>query len=492
MESDIMRRTGSPRPIDPEALGPIDGEPRSGPGTLFAGDARWLGAREIRRRRALWGTLASRMEVVLEDGEHVLYVARAARALTIGMYLGLGWTAQRYHQAALVVTDRRLVEVLLGFDGATIEPGTRGFPWSAVTGLKLRMSTLTLTGPDGKRSRWTLPVRGDRKLLKAIVPRIAERLLGGAGERPASFPVEHCPGCAAVRPSAEGECERCGALVRSARLATLLSLAIPGGGLAYVGHPVLAAFDFLGEAMILGIVAVGLATAGSAAEIAAVALVGAVMAVATKVESIHVSRLLAHRRRPEPAARRDRFRAFVRVGTIASVAALAGVALLTGRFVEALDHDLAFAGAEADGWSGSRVPGTWVYFADDPTLRSEWTHESGLRVSVFAYPGEPANGLRSQAAQYVRAEQDAGAVILDRRDGLPAGLEGYRIVERFDRPDGAVAVVSYFVLDPEGRDLHQILAAVDPDAVADVETLVEGLLSSARWIAPVEPRQPAP
>jgi len=476
-----------PRPIEPERLGPL-GEPggSAGPGTLFPGDTRWFGADEIERRRRIWQALASRMQVVCAPGEQVVYVARGYRGLTSGMYLGLGLLAHRYHQVTLVVTDRRLIEVLHRLDGVKLETCTRGFSWSAVRSIRSGITGLVVRGLDGKRTRWKLRSRGDRRIMKILAPRIEQQLLG-AGASPSSFPVEYCPACMAEQPSAEGACGACGALVRSARLATKLSVAVPGGGLAYVGHPVLAAVDFAGEAMILVFVALGLATAANGVEIAGLAIVGALFGILTKLESVHVSRLLAARRRPETQERRDKFHTLGRIGAVLSLVAIAGAALGTGRLADRIDHDLDFEAAT--GWSGTRAPSAWQIFPGDPAGRSEWTHEDGFSVAVLAYTRDSVGEPEAFAHAFVREEERSGGTIVDRGSDLPGGFTGLRLVERLTAEDGApLVLVVYLVVDPNGGDVHQVYAIAEAPFGEDAARLVRSLLTTGRWIDAVEPR----
>jgi hypothetical protein len=472
------------RPIDPDLLGPLDeSAPLGAPGPLFRNDEHWLGASETKRRAAIWNALAPRIEKICAPDEKVIFVARAYRQITVGAYFALGWLAQRYGQVTLVVTDRRLIEVMNDSGGVGVEGGTRSFLWAGVSEVRYGLRKLTIVGRDGKKHRFVPRTGGDRRVLKALVPRISQRLLLPSAEAPPRFPVEHCPSCFAPSPRTEPSCAACGSLTRSSRVATWLSLAFPGGGLAYLGHPVLAFLDFVGEIVIFGLIAAGLASASSAAEVVAGVVAGAVLGALTKIESIHVGHHLAGRRRAETQEHRARFATLGKAGALLTIVAIAGAGLVTGRLA-GKPHDLDFAGAT--GWTGSRSRSAWTMTADYEHPRSEWTHENGLVATVSSIPDthvEDVEAFQTELTQVLEKRGDLGTLLF--RGKLGGGLAGFQHAWKLPEERGAF-VVCYVVDGSDGgvQQVHSLVSIEDEPAA--VELLGE-LVAKGRWIEPVEP-----
>jgi hypothetical protein len=72
---------------------------------------------------------------LLRSDEHVLYVAHAMQVPPALHMLALGAMALTYHQVVVVLTDSRLIEVMLDARGRQAGTRVRSFPWSGVRGL---------------------------------------------------------------------------------------------------------------------------------------------------------------------------------------------------------------------------------------------------------------------------------------------------------------------------------------------------------------------
>ena len=324
------------RKIDPTYLGPLD-EAQASPDPscrLFPHESRFFGKRALERRAELWGSLARHVDRILDPGETVLHVAVAYQRTGLSEHLALGYLAPRYHQVALVFTHTRLVEVLLDLQGRRPATRVRSLPWNSVRDLKQKWGRLTVTPNASKKLVWVVRRRGDRKLLKMLLPRIRERLLSREATVDHKVPIVHCPECAAVLPVQPTQCAHCSVLMRSPRVAAFLSLAFPGAGLMYVGHPMLAALDFVGEGLIFMLVVVSLLVAGNGAELLSVAPVMLLLLGLTKAESIHVGQVLLRRQRTESAGRRRTWQRAGVAGAVVSILALSGAALGTGTLNE--------------------------------------------------------------------------------------------------------------------------------------------------------------
>jgi hypothetical protein len=416
----------------------------------------------------------------------VVHVVNAMQMPPVLHALALGAMALSYHQVVLVFTDRRVIEVLLGVRGKKAETRVRSFPWKSVKDFRLRLRKLSIVPVQGKKQAWRVPLRGDRRLLGLLVPRVRPLLMPEGAATAQPLPLLHCPGCGSSLGSGALSCGSCRATFRSPRLAAWLSVAFPGAGLLYAGHPFLAAADFVGE-VLLYLVFLLLMLEAEPGTALLVGVVGAVFFLMTKLESVHLSRILSARSKPDPEPRRARYRRFGLVGALASLMVVGGAFPLLGSARPVIDRDLDVAGQE-DLWEGSRDRAQWVAFDDDPTARSQWMHPSGLAVTVFAYPqglldstSEFRNSLRTDFLQ-------RGATILREDDDVPAPHHGFRFVVTEPTEEGrTLSMANYFILDEANRDIHQVLAAAIEDDGSEAEEVARDLLSKATWVAAQEP-----
>ena len=474
------------RKFEPEHHGPLEerGFQETAPSQLFPGEERFLKGGALKKRCDQWRAAAPMLDRLLEPGEHVLYAAQAVQKPSVFQAMSLGWLAYMYHQVLLVFTDRRVIEILLNQKAKAPDTRIRSFPLNRVSKLSLRFLSVTLVPVKGKKGTWTVS-GGDRKLLKLLLPRIQERLHPEPAPPEEATPKWHCPSCFAACTPNPKNCEACGTLFRSSGLASVLSLAFPGAGLLYSGHPVLAAFDFLGELMAFGFIALMLAMAGTdTASVIAFAGMGALAFFLTKFESIHLGHILVTRSRPDDRERRARWKKFAGVGGVLSVAAIAGALALSGTLGAVQKHDLHFEHAR---WEGSRDPSEWLFFTEDPTLRSQWTHEDGWLVSVFAYPLSSLQTFESFKDEFLQevARQNLTNVVED--EVLPSTVKGFRHVGDLIGEGGIkLTAIYYFVYGPEESEIHQLLTVVEAHEADAVESYLQDLLVEARWIPAAE------
>jgi hypothetical protein len=468
--------------IDPRHLGPLEGgpPPSDAGGELFPGAERALGRSAHRKRQALWEQVAPRIAPLLEEGEQVVHVAAALRNPGLGAHLGLGWMALQYYQVALVLTDRRAIELLLTFGGKKPMEQVRSYPWRDLASLGLRWGKLQARPPRGRRVVWTLRTRADRKLVRQIVGHLERRGLVGGGTS-TSEPILHCPGCARPLPAKPDGCPACGARFRSPKLAALLSLAFPGAGLFYAGAPVLAVFDLLGELLLLAVFGIALATTPDRTALVAIAGMAGLFLVLTKLESLHVGHLMVSRLQTETTTHRERCQRMLRAGAVASVVALVAVGAAAGRFAPVVDRELDFAAA-GPGWEGTREPAEWVAFADDPALRSQWHHDDGWMASVFSYALTPGESFETFRRDFLAGIEQDGRQVLQPARELPGPFEGFQVTQGFEDGADRYAIVEYIVFDRDNNDVHQVLSVVREDESDDASEVVGALLLNGRWL----------
>jgi len=483
--------------IEPEHLGPLADRPlvetakTSGPGDLFPGASAYLSARQQRRRRDQWNAVKPLLGRLLKPEEHVLYVAHAMEVPPLFHLLALGAMVYPYHQVVLVFTDTRLIEVNLDVRGKTAGTRLRSFPWPSVRDLKFSFSNLRLVPAEGRKQAWKVPVGGDRKLLKLLLARLKPHLLKEGAARSERLPLWHCPQCGATVAARPSTCQACRASFRSSGLAAVLSLAFPGAGLLYAGHPFLGALDFFGEALLYALFLIMMLEAGPGA-FGVVVGFGAFLFVVTKLESVHLSRILTARSKPETEKRRAGFKRFGLVGGLASLLLVAAVLPMAGAARPVLDRDLE-AGGEDSPWAGSRDASEWGAFSDDASARSQWTHPNGLRVTLFAYPEGVLDSMGDFRAKFRENLRQQGVTLVKDDEVVPSPLHGFRFVGLSENREGnPVSLIHYFIVDEENNDLHQAVAAVMQEDGDLAEELVGDLLSRGRWIAATPPDRDAP
>lgn len=482
--------------IEPEFLGPLGDRPLaesagpSAPSDLFPGASKFLNQRQQAKRRVQWNAARPMVKRFLRPGEHILHVAYAQQIPPLTHCIGLGHFVYAYHQVILVVTEDRIIEALLNFRANG--PGTRlrSWPYRHLSALKLRLGKLTAVPGQGRRQGWRIRLGGDRKLLALLLPRLQPRLFAeGAGHSEPS-PVWHCPRCGAgVRPEPE-ECPACRTRFRSTRVASMLSLAFPGAGLFYLGYPFLAASNFVGEALLFAVWVALMAGAPANGGLMPVVVMGGFLFTLTKLQSIQAGRVLGARSIPEPEGRRDRALKLAVAGGALSALLVAGAFPLAASARPRLEHDLALAPGD-DAWSGSRTRSDWVSFSNDTTARSQWTHKpTGAHLTVFAYP----QSLLADQDEFHRdyaARMRAQAVRTLADDAtVPAPFRGFRYIAELKGKNGQeVALVSYFLYDQDGHDIHHLSLAVPLDDAQAADALVQDFVRHAQFVDAVPPQR---
>jgi hypothetical protein len=467
-----MNPEQTPR-CNPSFLGPLSDEPvvSTGPVRFFEGEEKLYSKRKLDEREHMWNAVAPHLERVLDDDETVLHLLPALHVPPVFHQLGFGIWWSFFFRSALVLTERRLVEVSMT---DWKHAGTRvcSYSWGQVRKLKFSMGTLTIKPEKGRTQKWKLTVRGDRKLLKLLVPKVRE-IMPEDIHVPRPAPLWHCPVCATATETHPKTCANCGTVFKTTGVAAGLSLAFPGAGLFYAGHPVLATFDLIGEVALFGVVAFIFLLAGSPEEIVGAFVVGLFLLFLTKVESAHLATVLVKRTVPDP--NQGRWRTVAVVGAVASLVLMALPPVFSGAFANRLDSTPDFAGNTL-GWTGGHDPGEWQFGAD-PDQQSEWTREEAPALFVFSMPFADTVGQMEAALQ-----QDGQTT----ERTLLGGFDCIRSVEASvdDAGDGMLWV-RWFLFDHDNDDLHIIAASVWPEDLPVFEPEVGELVQSAAWI-PVE------
>jgi len=490
----VIPSTSRDYKIEPEFLGPLQDRPlaetapRGGADELFPGASTFLSARHQRRRREQWHLVRPLAQKILRPDEHLLYVAHAMQIPPALHSFALGAMALPYHQVMLVFTESRLIEIMLGVRGKTAGTRIRSFPWQGVRESKVSFAKLRIVPSQGKKQDWRIPLRGDRKILKLLMARLDQRRGPASAAATQALPLWHCPSCGAQLAEKALRCQACSTSFRSVRLAMLLSLAFPGAGLLYAGHPFLALMDCLGEVIFFLIFLMMMLQSEPGAVASAVGL-GAVLFLLTKLESMHVSHILVSRTKPETPQSLSRYSKLAVAGSIASLLIIGGAFPLAGAARPRLDRDLDVQG---DGWEGTRSVSQWDAFKDSAYARSQWQHPSGIRVTLLAYPQSPFDSATDFRNDFRREWQKQGITLLLDDENVPAPFKGFRFAGLSHAQDGrTVSLIQYFILDEANHDIHQATAAVLGEDTLAVDAAVRDLLGHARWIDPLPPRRDA-
>jgi hypothetical protein len=459
---------------DPAALGPLDDDltPVTGPVKVFAGEEKYLSASKIEARTKLSEEVAPILGRILDQEETVLHILPVLHYPRFLEFFGFGMWWTFFFRATLVLTDRRVIEVLMR-DRSHAGTRVHSYSWGQVSDLKFSMATLKLKPAQGRSQKWKIIERGDRKLFKLLVPNI-QQLLPGDIHASRPVPLWHCPECGAATPEHPKQCGHCETPFKTRGLAAALALAFPGAGLVYAGHPILAALDLLGEMFMYGVVAFLFLVASGPVDLFAAFVVGLVILFFTKLESAHMASVLVHRTKADRV--NPKWRRAAIVGAVVSVVLLALPPILSGSLGNKLDRDLDLA-ANAVGWSGGHVPAQWEY-GIEPNQRSEWIRDDGQAVFVWSWSMETGETYESLDDAFNSGGQEAPIEPIS-----IAGLDGFR-VEQTDVDDEGEAYVwvRWVLFDRQFDDVHVVGTFVEPDDVASVETDINELIQNVAWI----------
>jgi len=476
--------------VDPHLLGPLTDDPtvEDGSSLLFPGERRWLSARAVHRKRALLEGVTSVLGSLLTGDERIVYLLAAHQQPTFWQIGAFGWTWYRMHQVALVLTNQRLIEILMDLRGSKPSTRIRSYPWAGVGKLKPGAGKLAVTMIDGGKHAWRIGARGDRKLLKQLAPKIRALIDQRRGTLlPEDAHYWHCPRCfGRVAPNPEA-CGTCGTRFRTTKAATLLALAFPGAGLLYAQRYYLGTLDLIGELFLYGLAVSMLVFSSRSEDIAIFGGLAGFMLVATKVESVHLSRILVRRARPVSERAAAGWRRFAWSGGGLSIAALLLAGAVTGRLAPTLARDLEFQAAES-GWLATRMVEEFS-MNEDGDQRSEWFHpESGQGVVVFAYVLDPWTEFDTWVDDFLASlgAQGLDSMILDK--GFSPGFTGVGcFVSDGPLSDAEWLHLNYLVWDERSPAVHHVYSYFPADYRAEAMRRLETLFGTATWIPVADP-----
>ena len=198
-------------------------------------EKRWI---RKRAEQAL-EKLQEPLRKILEPDEAVFYVAQANMLPGGFEQLFLGWHATYLARGVLVLTNRRLLHLLVARD-CTWKRSMRGARWGDIDEAKnkgLLGSRLNIAYRDGKKEVYGLMIWNDSKktqlLFEALLPQARSET------SPALGMTSYCPECRAALTPSVYECPNCRLQFKDEKTLLKRALLIPGGGFFYTGHPFL-------------------------------------------------------------------------------------------------------------------------------------------------------------------------------------------------------------------------------------------------------------
>jgi hypothetical protein len=220
-----------------------------------------------KRAEKVLAKLEEPLRRLIQGDETILYVANCLAPVSAFEQLTMGWYIYRATMSVVVLTNRRLLHLLVKGNGEW-KKVLRSLSWGDLEEGKVKgwlHRALNLKYRNGKKERYWNFRGGDGKKIAMLIPAIQT---GGGLERTAAEGmVSLCPKCFSPLTPRDYRCPQCGIAFKDEGTLVRRSLLIPGGGYFYVGHWLLGIGDFIAEAFLL-IVFISLLLAGFAGETA--------------------------------------------------------------------------------------------------------------------------------------------------------------------------------------------------------------------------------
>ena len=183
----------------------------------------------------------------LRDGEKILLVTTGHSPPTVFEKMGIGWLFVYLKRSLLVFTNRRIIHIpttpvyRYRHSIAQIAFGSCG-------AIDLKGRTLSISYPSTEKVDKFFGIAGkEKKKIRSILKKLS---LSDGGTLPAGR-IHLCPQCTVPLPRLWRSCPGCQLTFKSATMATLLAICVPGGGYFYVRQPFLGGVAALLEVVLL-------------------------------------------------------------------------------------------------------------------------------------------------------------------------------------------------------------------------------------------------
>ena len=166
----------------------------------------------------------------LEGDEKILLVTTGHSPPTVFEKMGLGWLFVYLKRSLLVFTDRRIFHIpttpLYRYRNSIAQ-----IPYGACQSITLKGRSLVLTYSSTSASDKFFSLAGrEKKKIREILKKVPV----AAGPKTATGRSHLCPQCGAPLSVSRAACQRCQLNFKSATIATLMSIILPGGGYFYI------------------------------------------------------------------------------------------------------------------------------------------------------------------------------------------------------------------------------------------------------------------
>jgi hypothetical protein len=196
------------------------------------------------------------LKQLLEPDEEILYSAKACSPVSLLEQFITGWILYYVKRCVLIFTNKRILHFPSKINFSP-RNSVAQILYGDIENYKLGGfggRVLALTYKSGKKEKFHYVESKERKKLRTILPLLVRDAV------PSAVQERHhlCPRCTAPLPSAEFICEKCRLEFKDAQKALKFSIAFPGGGYFYTGHPVLGIGDALTETILFIALIIGL------------------------------------------------------------------------------------------------------------------------------------------------------------------------------------------------------------------------------------------
>jgi hypothetical protein len=183
----------------------------------------------------------------LENDEKILLVTNGHSPPTMFEKMGLGWLFVYLKRSLLVFTDRRIFHIpttpIYRYRHSIAQ-----IPYGACQSIALKGRSLVITYPSAAATdKFFSLARREKKKIREILKKVPMAEIGET----AAGRSHLCPRCAAPISVSQASCKSCQLNFKSATVATLLAIGLPGGGYFYIRQPFLGVMAAIVEISLL-------------------------------------------------------------------------------------------------------------------------------------------------------------------------------------------------------------------------------------------------
>jgi hypothetical protein len=271
-------------------------------------------------------------------------------------------------------------------------------------------------------------------------------------------------------------CRHCDAVVRTPSQAGWLAASIPGAGHLYCGRPVAAIARLLSELAVFAVLAFLVLATTDVWRVLAVVAGGFGLLAVMKLHGIWSARLLAERAGVIGPGAAGRWRWAVPLGLGLSTAVLLAPLPLAGHIEQEITWDLMLIDSHGE-WR-RLDPQSDPDGESADNLRSVWAHSGGQQITVRARPVPPFQSI-SQTKQSILTETEA-----PQTSHTVGAFTTFKLIAT---PHQTGSRVTTRVLDPVGRDVHDVETTAASGRELEARKLLTHFLERSIWVRPSRP-----